>query len=95
MTLGLVTLAAPLDAQDTKKVSKAQDLTDHIRQADLPKVSTSTTTAAQICKVQNAVQKKVEIQISKRTTPDKIFVPSPVVTKSTSTATANTDKKKP
>jgi len=94
MALGLITIAAPLHAQDTKKVSKAQDLTDRLRQADPPKVTTSTTTAAQICKVQNAVQKKVDIQTSKRFTPDKIIVP-PAVTKSTSTATANTDKKKP
>jgi len=94
MALGLISIASPLHAQDTKKVSKAQDLVDRIRQADPPRVSTTTTTAAQICKEQNAVQRKADIQTSKRYSPDKIIVP-PVVTKSTGTATSNADKRKP
>jgi len=86
LAMGLIAIGSSLHAQDTK-VRKDQDLVDHIRQPDLPKVSTTTTrTAASISAQENKAEAARQKETSARYPLDRGNVPSPVVHTSTTTA---------
>jgi len=86
------------DEKDTHKINleKGKNTEKNIRQAEPPKQSTGTAKSSQqISREQNAKEQQRQKAVSQKYSPDKIKVPPPAVSKSTSTATdkSKTDKK--
>lgn len=64
-------------ADNDKKVSKAQDVVDRIRQPDPPQVSTGTSNAADIARRENERERQRQAEESRKRKLDKANVPAP------------------
>ena len=71
----LLALSTIFAADKDKKVSKAQDTVDRIRQADPPRVSSGTTNAAEIARRENARERQRQAEESRKRKLDRGNVP--------------------